>query len=55
MVDIKSLNLAKIGKLTKFDFSQMVKPIQMRVSFFDVSLDMLQSPITFSEEKRVDI
>ena len=29
MVDIKSLNLAKIGKLTKFDFSQMIKPIQI--------------------------
>ena len=55
MVDIKSLNLSQISKMTKFDFSQMIKPLQMRVSFFDVSLDMAQSPIIFSEEKLVKI
>ena len=55
MIDIKSLNLDKIGKITKFDFSQMIKPLQIRVSFFDASLDMIQSPIIFSEEKLVKI
>ena len=40
MVDIKCLNLNKISKITKFDFSQMVKPLQIRVSFYDVSLDL---------------
>lgn len=33
----------------------MVKPLQMRVSFYDASLDMVQSPIIFSEEKLVNI
>ena len=55
MVDIKALNLSKISKITKFDFSQMSKPLQVRVSFFDVSLDLVQSPIIFSEEKLVEI
>ena len=53
MVDIKCLNLNKISKITKFDFAQMVKPLQIRVSFYDVSLDLEESPIIFSEEKVV--
>ena len=55
MVDIKSLDLNKISKVTKFDFTEMDKPLQMRVSFYDVSLDMGESPIMFSEEKLVSI
>ena len=55
MIDIKSLHLDKISKITKFDFSQMIKPLQIRVSFFDVSLDLTQSPIIFSEEKLIKI
>ena len=31
----------------------MVKPLQIRVSFYDVSLDLEESPIIFSEEKVV--
>ena len=55
MVDIKSLDLNKISKMTKFDFTEMDKPLQLRVSFHDGSLDMGESPITFSEEKLVSI
>ena len=55
MIDIRSLNLDKISTITKFDFSQMIKPLQIRVSFFDVSLDLTQSPIIFSEEKLIKI
>ena len=54
MVDIK-LNLPKIAKITKFEFADMVKPIQLRVSFFDCALDTTSSPIVFSQEKLAPI
>lgn len=54
MLDIK-LNLAKISKLNKFDFNEVLDPLQLRVSFFDSALDLVSSPIIFSQEKLVKI
>ena len=55
MIDIRNLDLNRISKLTKFEFSEMTKPIQLRVSFFDCALDTASSPIIFSQEKLVKI
>lgn len=48
MVDVRKLNLARIGKIAKFDFNDMTQPIQLRVSFVDCALDTVSSPIIFS-------
>ena len=50
MVCINMLNLDEISKINKFDFSEMTQPLQLRVSFFDASLDTVSSPINYSQE-----
>ena len=51
LVDIRILDLGRIGKLTKFDFSDVTKPLQLRVSFYNSALDTSTSPIVFSQEQ----
>ena len=52
-VDLKGLDLQKVGKVNNFDFRQLEKALQLRVSFFDFAIDTTACPITFSQEKLI--
>ena len=53
MISINKLDLDEISRINKFDFSEMTKPLQMRVSFFDSAIDTVLSPFNFSQEIQV--
>ena len=50
MVNVMSLNLERIMQSTKFDFGEILKPLQLRVSFYSLQLDLGVCPITYSQE-----
>jgi hypothetical protein len=49
-VELLQLDFTRIQKVTKFSFNEMTVNLQLRVSFFDSSLDTQASPIIFSQE-----
>ena len=53
LVDIQGLDFEKIRSLHKVDWDSVNQNLSMRVSFYDWSLDILNSPITFSKERKV--
>ena len=48
VVNVAWLNFAKVGMITRFDFTSMTSTIQLRVSFYNMTLDTHISPIIYS-------
>ena len=47
-VDVRNLDLNKVSEIHDFDFKELEKALQIRVSFFDFAIDTTACPITFS-------
>ena len=55
LVDIQGLSFEKMRSLNKVDWDHVNHNLSLRVSFYDWSLDTLNSPITFSKERKLRI